>query len=477
MHSSPVRSTEITPALVTSLTTGDNTYTGIRIAPSYSGLHKTIRNPHSLSGWMIQNNKVKPWRWNGTVEHQDWLYLTFSDHPQKLHPLVDAFHGEVHNTLRVIDEFLYALASLADTERFEPDALYLTSAFYDDAGTFYFLHPDITQLTQQNYEQLCPSSKTDQTGPVTRKELVPTVAYYLQAQVLSQYNIEAEPKSHLHQYVPELSDRVAQYLFAHVNRKTAHTPVNEDIHHMAEEIAEWRNIELFENLHIEASQTRQKKAYETEKKLRKKEKRREFRRKYGSTMLLAAAALVIVAFFASPFIKRSFEPDITEGMKPTEVINLFYESHNTLDHEVMAECTTSSIGNSHINQVTTLFVISRIRQGVEMKDVFTPAPEWLEAGRPELKDASFVFGVTEIEISSTAKEQVYRASYIKWSTLPPKAEELTSEEEQARVSSTGKVRAFRITEIVAMTETSSGWKIGSIEEQNKEPYEFRTKTQ
>jgi len=228
---------------------------------------------------------------------------------------------------------------------------------------------------------------------------------------------------------------------------------------------------------LEQAEKRRKVADAAEQAVLKKEKRRNFKKNHGSTVFITAAALIVLAFFASPFVKNAFEPDITEGLTPVQVIELFYQSQNSLDHEAMNECTTSSTGKAYINQVTTLFVISRVRQGIEMKDVFTSAPEWIAAGLPELKESSFVYGVSDLKIRDTGKNRQFEVSFIQWSTLPPKAEGLTSEEEMAEVVSTGEVQAFRVKETVNMTETSKGWKIDRIERTHYEPYNFRTAMQ
>ena len=483
MYTSPIHSTEVRPPIVTDLNSGERTYTSLRIAPSHSGLHKAIRNPHTLSGWRVTASGVESWRWNGTVEHQNWLYLTFVDVAEGLHPCSDIFKMDLKDTLRMLEHFLSTLHQLSVQENFEPDALYLSSSFFDAEGNLYFLHPEIAQLTQQNFEQLCPTPGMDETGPVGRRELVPMTAYLLQLNILNKHLSEkqqeldaAQVKTHLHTVFPELSPRIADFLFDTVNRQTTHESTHDDLSHTAEEVAAWRKADVVEDIHMEKAEERRSKAVNVEKSLRKREKLRTLKKRHGSTAILTLAALVVIGFFAAPFVQRAFEPDITEGLSPTEVIELFYTSHNSLNHEAMAECTTSSIGNSHINQVTTLFVIARIRQGVEMKDVFTPAPEWIEAGKPELKDNSFVFGITELNIRKAEGSNQFDASYIKWSTLPPDAEELTSETEQAQVSSTGQVRAFRITERLHMIESPKGWKIDRIEVRQEEPYQFRTQS-
>ncbi|HKK64327.1 MAG TPA: hypothetical protein VJ967_00635, partial [Clostridia bacterium] len=100
--SSLVRSNEISPPLVTRLSSAEHKYTGIRIAPAHSGLHKTIRNPQSLSGWYVSEKDISPWQWNSTMEHQKWLYLTFSDTSPDLRPLSDVFHMKIDGTLRIL---------------------------------------------------------------------------------------------------------------------------------------------------------------------------------------------------------------------------------------------------------------------------------------------------------------------------------------------------------------------------------------
>ncbi len=481
MYNSPIRSTEINPPPVTRLSSGERSYTSVRIAPSHSRLHKAIRNPQALSGWFVNRAGIQPWKWNGTVEHREWLYLTFADIDVELYPFTDVFRKETNIAIPMIKSLLDSLSQIAQEAEFEPDALMLTASYFDDEGNLYILHPEIAQLTQQHFEELCPTPGMDQYGPVGRKELIPMTAYLLQLNILNARTDEKQAaeagslvKAHLHSVVPELNPQIADFLFKTINRQSTVASSIEDIRNAADEIAAWQKTDLFEQVHLDEAEERRSSAVAVEKSLRKREKLRSFRKKHGSTLILTAAALVAIAFLVTPFIKRAAEPHVTEGLTPVEVIELFYTSHNSLNHEAMAECTTSSIGNSHINQVTTLFVIARIRQGVELKDVFTSAPEWLEAGKPALKDGSFVFGITEMDISRTEESNRFEVSYIKWTTLPPDAEELTSETEQAQVTSTGQVRASRIIERLYMAETNRGWKIDNIELIQQEPLEERS---
>src|SRR6056297_1500642 len=506
--SSLVRSNEISPPLVTRLSSAEHKYTGIRIAPAHSGLHKTIRNPQSLSGWYVSEKDISPWHCNSTMEHQKWLYLTFSDTSPDLRPLSDVFHMKIDGTLRILERYLRALHSLASREELDADALYLSASFYDENGNFYFLHPQLAQFTQQNYEQLSATPESEGTGAIGgQQEILPVLAHHLQLQLLQSSNKDRNTQDsptalHLHSQLPQLNPRIADFLFKTVNnrivssRSTSRSsaslsgggrtsssqsadssPFAAKIAEFADEISAWRDNTIFENIHLEQAEERQKNADAAEQSVRKREKRRNFKKNHGSTVFITAAALIVLAFFASPFVKNAFEPDITEGLAPTEVIELFYLSQNSLDHEAMNECTSSSTGKAYINQVTTLFVISRVRQGIEMKDVFTSAPEWIAAGLPELKDSSFVFGISDLKIRATGKNRQFEVSFIQWSTLPPKAEGLTSEEEMAEVASTGKVQAFRVKETVNMTETSKGWKIDRIERTHYEPYNFRTAMQ
>jgi len=509
-----VRSNEISPPLVTPLISGEHNYTGIRIAPAHSGLHKTIRNPQSLSGWYVSENNISPWQWNSTMEHRDWLYLTFSNTSQDLHPLSDIFHMKFEGTLRMLERYLRALNKLANREELDANALYLSASFYDESGNFYFLHPQIVQLTQQNYEQLIGTPEKKGTGAIGgQQEILPVLAHHLQLQLLRSSNQtynqtgsrsdrdrniqSSETPLHLHSQLPQLNQQIADFLFKKVNNRlffsrsasrargvrasssqaADSSPFADKILEFADEVSLWLDSMIFENIHLEQAQERRKNAAAAEQAIRKREKRRNFKKNHGSTVFITAAALIVIAFFASPFVKNAFEPDITEGLTPVEVIGLFYQSQNSLDHEAMNECTTSSAGKAYINQVTTLFVISRVRQGIEMKDVFTPASEWVAAGKPVLQNNSFVFGITDLNIRASSENRQFEVSFIKWSTLPPKAEELTAEEEMAEVAPTDEVQAFRVKETVHMIETSKGWKIDRIERTHYEPYDFRTAMQ
>jgi len=112
-------------------------------------------------------------------------------------------------------------------------------------------------------------------------------------------------------------------------------------------------------------------------------------------------------------------------------------------------------------------VISRIRQGVERKEVFTGAPEWIEAGKPPVQGNNYIFGATDLQITPVDLQQdraVFEADYIQWTTLPPEAENLTNEEDQLQVASTGQVEAFSMKVRLELMNTRKGWKIISFQE-------------
>lgn len=244
------------------------------------------------------------------------------------------------------------------------------------------------------------------------------------------------------------------------------------ISELVTQLADMETTGFFEDLNPRSKSERLESAQKLTRKIEQRRSRIFFKKKYGPKILLAVAAAATLLFFASPFIRKAFERDITEGLPPEEVISLFYESQNDLDHEVMQECTEKGAGKAQMNQVTNLFVITRIREGVERKAVFTPAPVWIEAGKPPVGQDAFVFGITDLQIRSldrTENRAVFLAEYTRWTTLPQESAEEPSASEAAQISSTGQVKAYSIADHLELEKTRKGWKIIVLNEQSRRP--------
>ena len=87
----------------------------------------------------------------------------------------------------------------------------------------------------------------------------------------------------------------------------------------------------------------------------------------------------------------------------------------------MQACVIGPAGQGMIDEVTTLYVTSRVTLGYEGRSSIVSAAEWDAAGRPPLVPPSSLYGVTGL---TTAEEQgepapVFLVRYDKWNPAPP----------------------------------------------------------
>jgi hypothetical protein len=465
------------PSLITELERSGKLYPAVRLAPSGSGLHKTVGSPHTMPGRILDDSgKVRNWSWNGVLEHQGWLYLTFpserDDAGGTLRPFESIFSASPSHVFRILKSFLRQISELSIEDDFEAGGYIVTSTFIDDLQRFHLLHPALGEiLDRETVNEYLPAGLS---GP---RELVYRILRRIYFCLAHASNLSAgrtdtavdtlaeRPRIvHPRQSMPELRADIADTLFNALIMEQVPS-----LDEFREKITEWETRPPFENLNGRERTERLKEAENMSSRAARTIAVREFRRRYGTAVILSAIGLVILGFFIAPFIQRAMEPDITEGLEPAEVVRLFYESQNSLDHEAMQDCVIRDAGKSHLNQVTTLFVISRVRQGIEMKNVFLSASEWVAAGKPPLSDERFVFGVTDLRIRELLPDKSFEVEYIRWTTLPPEAADNLSDDEKSRVSSLEKVQAIRIRENIRMRETGRGWKIESIEEIGRTP--------
>ncbi len=465
------------PPLITELERSGELYPAIRLAPSGSGLHKTIGSPHTLPGKVLSGNgEVSDWRWNGVLEHRGWLYLTFPLEPDSagrtIRPLESIFSASPRHVFQTMNSFLHQISRLSAAGDFEADGHIVTSAFIDDRMRYYLLHPVLGEIIdRKTAEEYLPAGIS---GP---RELVYRILRRIhsclmqasnpsagQAQALRDDITERPRIVHPRQSMPELRADIADTLFSALIMEQVPS-----LEEFREKITDWASQAPFEDLNGRERTERLKNAEVLSRKAGRTIAHRGFRRQYGTTVILSAIGLVVLGFFITPFIQRALEPDRTEGMQPAEVIRLFYESQNSLDHEAMQDCVIKDAGKAHLNRVTTLFVISRVRQGVELQNFFLSAPEWVAAGKPPLTEDRFVFGVTDLRIREVTSGEGFVVEYIRWTTLPPEASDSLSDEEKSRITSQKQVQAVRIKERVHVRETGRGWKINSIEELERSP--------
>ncbi len=158
-----------------------------------------------------------------------------------------------------------------------------------------------------------------------------------------------------------------------------------------------------------------KKADMLERKRIKKFKIKQFLSKNGIKLVSAAAALIAAAMILYTPVKKALEPPVTAGLPPEEVVSLYYDSYNRMDVESMQDCVTRSAGRKDINEISGIFVISKVRKGYEGDSGIINAEKWIAEGKKDLTGGENIFGLTDIRIKKISGNS-FTAEYTKWIT-------------------------------------------------------------
>ncbi|RKX83773.1 MAG: hypothetical protein DRP58_08175, partial [Spirochaetes bacterium] len=101
------------------------------------------------------------------------------------------------------------------------------------------------------------------------------------------------------------------------------------------------------------------------------------------------------------------------GMSAKEVVGTFYSAIIDMNTEIMEDCVKKGIAKNDINEVTQLFVISRVRSGYEGTSGLVTAQDWNDGIIKTLNSGEQIFGIADLVITKLINN-TYTADYIKW---------------------------------------------------------------
>lgn len=159
---------------------------------------------------------------------------------------------------------------------------------------------------------------------------------------------------------------------------------------------------------------------------RKKQfERKQFLSHNGKIIGTIIAAVVLVISFAIQPIKNAMAPPVTTGMSAEEVVGTFYNAIIDMNVELMEVCVKKGVAKNDINEVTQLFVISRVRSGYEGKTGLISAQDWNDGVISTIESGEQVYGIADLNIEQSDDLNFY-ADYIKW--YPAVRDDYESEE-------------------------------------------------
>lgn len=154
-----------------------------------------------------------------------------------------------------------------------------------------------------------------------------------------------------------------------------------------------------------------------EKKHEKNIARKRYLRKNRTVLTIAAITLGALVLVAQSIIRDQASRPTTAGMTPLQVVQTYYGSFNTLDHQKMSACVRGKAGSMDIEAVMNLYVISKVRQAYERKNSVLSPEDWKAQGSP-VTDAT-IFGITDLTIQAETSpkpetEALFTVKYRLW---------------------------------------------------------------
>jgi len=228
-------------------------------------------------------------------------------------------------------------------------------------------------------------------------------------------NLEIQPPASL---VPGLDGEVSDLIMAGLGR-SRRGPVS--LSQISEGLARWKTHELVRPLSDGQRQTALLAAESRELSAGRSFRRRRFWQRNWRVAAIAAAAVILLGILGGTILKNVLAPRVTRGFSPRKVVETFYSSMNTLDHTTMQACAVGPAGRGEIDEVTTLYVTSRVTQGYEGRSSIVSAADWDKAGRRPLVPPSSLYGVTGLSLDEEQGEPapVFVVRYDKWNPAPP----------------------------------------------------------
>jgi hypothetical protein len=190
---------------------------------------------------------------------------------------------------------------------------------------------------------------------------------------------------------------------------------------ISEGLVRWKDRQLVHSLSDEQRQAALLAAESREQSAGRSFRRRRFWQRNWRVAAIVAAVAILLGALGGTILKNVLAPRVTRGFSPRRVVETFYSSMNTLDHVAMQACVVGPAGRGEIDEVTTLYVTSRVTQGYEGRSSLVSAAEWDKAGRPPLVPPSSLYGVTGLAVQEEqgAPAPVFLVTYDKWNPAPP----------------------------------------------------------
>jgi len=175
--------------------------------------------------------------------------------------------------------------------------------------------------------------------------------------------------------------------------------------------------------------------------------------KNKTKLIVAIAVLASIGAILQAPISKYLEPPVTMGMSQKDVINLYYLSYKNLDTEKIEDCITSKAGKGDINEISTIYVTSKVRTSYEGNSGLVDPEQWIADGRKPQLPGVQVWGISDLVIKRLS-DDTFEANYTKWQ--PPPSDDIEDTSAKLPVST-------KIKDTLHLSIIDDAWKIDQLD--------------
>ena len=435
-------------------------------------------------GWIVSDNGITEWKVDGFIVREGEIFLygaKFSG--RSINSILEK--NKPKSSLSILTVLVNALSrlnsQLIETFQFQSDSVLMA-----DDGRVLFLPPKLMKNVNSTkplqyrikvYDRFNnPSIHGGKNLPFT----LGIIAYKL---ITGEYPFNAETEEELHEkmrsqdllppnlIVPELKEDISAFIMKSLGRddksgKYSSTIEIPDLLQWQKKLKQWDKGPIYAPINEDKKAEAKQKANIRRARIEKDFKRKVFWQRNWKKITIITLVVIISGAVLGSIMKNVFAPRKTHGFTPIEVVKTFYNSMNTLDSQTISDCVVDKAGKQEVNEVTNLYVISRVSMGYEGKTSIISAVTWDKEGRPKLKPPLSVYGVLNLKIETLRPEPrpIFLVNYQKW--VPVSQDQntgnTTAKEDKA-------YQGFSVTDKLYLKKDRGDWVIFRIERLKREP--------
>ena len=408
----------------------------------------------SLPGIIIDNGEIHNWKLKGITEIDG---RTFFYGPS----LTGKSFADLELTSGTLLELTSALLLIKD-RNFPVRNFSLSSVFRTDDGKILFFPPYLMdflnthRLSKNSLKMIDPWNNRKLGGNSGRSFTIATLVYKT---ITGEIPFSGENEEEIEKNIIQINYKSPRLRIPAINENILQLiedsfSGNGDLGKWPAVLNSWQSDGLIDTSISSEEKTRITEAEKKQEKKRiQKKNRMIFFNKNRTKLTIGSILVIILALILQAPISKAMKPPSTIGMTQQEVIELFYSCYKSLNTEILEDTITKKAGKSDINEISTIYVTTKVRTSYEGSTGMVDPAQWKLDGMKPVEPGIQVWGISDLLVKQISTD-TYEAIYEKWS--PAIVDDIEDKTPQLPIG-------YKIKDIIHLSLIDDAWKIDELE--------------